>query len=180
MTWSGGYAEAHLFRTSKECCDKWFPDSEKCYVDGGYTGYTVQGGEEVATTEEGEDGSNGEEIAVENYHQRPVITSTEEEEDASNTEATAGNTRPTRPVIQATQQTKPTQPKQQDQATFPTSSCGTTLFTARECNRLSSFFSGSSNTLLPTLNSITSIPPIHITLFRIGKPLITTLLRCTK
>ena len=30
MTWSGGYAEAHLFKSSLECCLRWFPDVKGC------------------------------------------------------------------------------------------------------------------------------------------------------
>ncbi|KAL7499060.1 hypothetical protein ACHAWT_008020 [Skeletonema menzelii] len=126
MTWGGGYAEAHLFRTNNECCDKWFPDNEGCYDSGN-----------VESTEQ-----QKEEIVVENYHQRPVITSEE---------STTTSIRPTRPTNTEPQQqteevTTPTQP-QQPEATFPTSSCGTTLFEAQDCTRLC--LPGGTNTCLP-------------------------------
>ena len=30
MTWQGGYAEAHLFPTKKDCCKRWFPELSTC------------------------------------------------------------------------------------------------------------------------------------------------------
>ena len=130
MTWSGGYAEAHLFRTNNECCEKWFPDNDGCYDSGN-----------VEIIEQ-----QTEEIVVENYHQRPVITSEE-------SESITSSTRPARPTnIEQQQQTEefttPTDTEpQQPEATFPTSSCGTTLFEARDCTRLC--LPGGMNTCLP-------------------------------
>jgi len=139
MTWSGGYAEAHLFGTAKECCDKWFPDNRGCYVDGGYSGH---GSEEEELFEESSESVGAseqqqleEEIVVENYHQRPIVV-----EDETSTSTTA--IRPTRPTTTTTQQQEETTttsiitPPTQPEATFPTSSCGTNLFTARDCTRL--------------------------------------------
>eukprot|EP00984_Skeletonema_dohrnii_P012233 scaffold4944_cov104-Skeletonema_dohrnii-CCMP3373.AAC.7 len=136
MTWSGGYAEAHLFGTAKECCDKWFPDNRGCYVDGGYSGHGSE--EELLVEDEGESEQQQleEEIVVENYHQRPIVV-----EDETSTSTTA--IRPTRPTTITAQQQEEAStsiitppPPTQPEATFPTSSCGTNLFTARDCTRL--------------------------------------------
>jgi hypothetical protein len=160
MTWSGGYAEAHLFSTAAECCDKWFPDNGDCYTaaTGLPTTTTTTGSDsdnlDEDNNEEGlqEEGDNlaaintsePQQVEVTNYHPRPVVVSSEEEEGEETTTITAAS-RPTNTTTTTLQQTS-IQQKPKDTTTFPTSSCGRTLFEARDCTRLCLHASSSSTT----------------------------------
>ena len=149
MTWSGGYAENHLFASLEECCEKWFPDNTDCYQQDESGGSVV-----VVQEEEGGELDVVESSAeVVNYHTRPVVvvdstttttmetvtTSQEEEE-----EVIAMTTSLERPVETTTTTTTTTEaPLRED--TFPTSSCGTSLTTAQQCTQLCLPGTSSSN-----------------------------------
>jgi hypothetical protein len=163
MTWSGGYAEAHLFSNVRDCCDKWFPDNADCYNT------AEEGGQDDANlTAMSEEQSHSEQVEVTNYHPRPVVVSSSEEVTEEETTAGAVAARPGTTSLQQTsiqqtpqqQQTQEGQSQEQDQpppqeeeeqpedtTTFPTSSCGRTLFEAQDCTRLCLPSSGTENCL---------------------------------
>ena len=143
MTWSGGYAENHLFATLEECCEKWFPDNTDCYLQDESGGVVVQeeeGGKQQDVVEST--------VEVVNYHTRPVVvvdstttittmetvTTSQEEEEEEVIAMTTSLERPVATTTTTTPTTTTEAPPRED--TFPTSSCGTSLTAAQQCTQL--------------------------------------------
>jgi hypothetical protein len=148
MTYEGGYAESHLFESSEECCQRWFPDLlDGCVVrdddhdddDGG-----GGGGDDEGDDGEGDDGEYGGDVDVADWDDNG-----EDDDDdvdvTSDANATGDDYVEEQPSggIDHDDMDGPTVPevegmeeKMEEDHEFPTSSCGYTLEEAQSCTAL--------------------------------------------
>ena len=142
MTYTGGYAEKHLFDTLQECCEFWFPDNGDCLI--------TDSDSDAGNGDDDENVKGGGEESL-NYHQRPASSSslstetleeefpiTENQEEEVST-ASVENVTSLQEANDHPQQEQNNNNDDQGNATtslFPTSSCGRTIFDAQQCTRL--------------------------------------------
>ena len=165
MTWTGGYAENHLFESGEQCCERWFAD------DGGNCLEGVRFAELMAykdSIERGDDGDGGEFLTTSGEHGKTRLDGGYEEGwnevgDQSNLSALGvtyhdgvqgdyahSDVDPYESIDQilldyldyadpydvSTPHSDPQETQTITEDTFPTSSCGSTWSHAAQCSTL--------------------------------------------